>query len=90
MPDPLYSSRYASGWAIAPSDTKPIQGPVQANGKPVTYCSAFLALTSGNVSAKFADDQVAAPTFPVLAGVIYPCKLSNVYLATTATLMALL
>lgn len=90
MPDPLYSRRYASGWAITPSDTQPLQGPVQANGKHLGHCSAIHALTSGNVTAKFADDQAAAPVFPVIAGEIYPYKLSNVYLATTASLMALL
>ncbi len=91
MPDPLYSTRYTQSFVIIPSNTTPILGPTQANGQPLPYCGGIIALTSGNVTAKFKEDHNNPPvTFPVVAGEWYPYSLSYVYTATTATLLGLL
>lgn len=90
MPDPLYSQYSRQGFDIIPSDTHPVQGPTQSDGRPLPYCRRILCKVSGNVTARFADDHAnASVTFPVLAGVNYDYSLSYVYTTTTATLLGL-
>jgi hypothetical protein len=81
MPDPLYSGHYAHAATITPSDTVPLSD-----------VRGILALTTGNVVARFRDDQAAAAavTFPVVAGTVYPFCLRYVYITgTTATMLGL-
>lgn len=90
MPDPLYSGRYNQAFALTPSDSATVQGPMQSGGFRQPYCSAILALTSGNITARFKDDHAnAAVTFPVIAGTVYPFALAYVYTTSTATMLGL-
>lgn len=90
MPDPLYSGRFTQAWAIVPSDTSPLQGPLDSSNLPVTSCSGIHALSTGSVTARFKDDRAnGTVTFPVVAGYTYWFALSQVYTTTTASLLAL-
>ena len=90
MPDPSWSNRRTAAFAITPDDGRPVQGPKDYDGKPITYTNAIHALTAGNVCAKFLNGGDTV-TFPVLAGVKYDYALRMVYATgTTATLIGLL
>jgi hypothetical protein len=90
MPDPLYSSRYTQAFAITASN-QVIAGPTREDGNPTPYCSAFQALTSGNVTAIFKEDHAnGSQTFPVVAGIVYPYSLAFFLPGSTATIMGLL
>jgi hypothetical protein len=83
---------FTQAWPIEPSDTVQVSAgaPTSELGAPASACLAILALTDGDVTARFAGDRAnSAVTFPVLAGTLYPFSLTYVYLATTATLLGL-
>lgn len=92
MPNPLYSPQYTQSFPITPSDTGPVQGPKQSNGKPLPYCRGIHVTVAGNVTACFKDDNAnATVTFPVLVtGQPIPYSLAWVFSSTTATLIGLL
>jgi hypothetical protein len=91
MADLVGGPRYSRIFAITPSDTKPIQGPLQADGTHTPYCEGFLCTVSGNLVATGRNNRGASSvTFPVTAGLQYDIGLSMVYVASTASIIGLL
>jgi hypothetical protein len=85
MADPLYSGRYVQAMPLVPNDASPIQGPSKQSST-----SGILAVTSGNVTARFNESRnTAMVTFPVVAGTVYPFAISFLATSTTASLIGL-
>lgn len=79
--NPLQGSQL---FAITPSPSQQIQGPTQANGKPLGYCLGFISDTAGSISAISRQGPATPVTIPVLAGVAYPFGLRQVLSTTPA------
>jgi len=87
MPDPLYSSRYTQLFPIIPGATLQVAGPKQSDGKPLGYCSGFVADTSGTIVCIAKDGPGTAPvTLAVTAGFPYPIALRQVISVSPGTM----